>query len=259
MANKDRSFDGISEHFARKIYGGIKGQIRLDVLWRDISESLPDFLSTPRAVLDVGAGLGQIAVRLAEAGHRVEVNDISEEMLALAQQSAKEAGVQAKMGWHHSPLQELPALLPHRFDLIMCHAVLEWLAKPLEAIQIVDALVKESGWLSLTFYNRDALVYHNLIRGNFNKALSGDFAGDANSLTPPNPLTAQQVERWLQNQEFEVVVKSGIRVFNDYVRDPRGGNSLPEAVREMELLYSNQEPFIGLGRYIHFLCRRKTP
>ncbi|WIO73197.1 methyltransferase domain-containing protein [Porticoccaceae bacterium LTM1] len=259
MATSDRSFDGISEHFARKIYGGIKGQIRLDVLWRDISESLPDFLSKPRTVLDVGAGLGQIAIRLAKAGHRVEVNDISEEMLSLAQQTARESGVQGKIGWHHSPLQDLPTLLPHQFDLVMCHAVLEWLANPSEAIQVLDALVKEGGWLSLTFYNRDALVYRNLIRGNFNKAISNDFAGDPNSLTPPNPLTASEVERWLHQQGFEVMVKSGIRVFNDYVRDPRGGNSLPEAVREMELLHSNQEPFIGLGRYIHFLCRRKTP
>ena len=138
----------------------------------------------------------------------------------------------------------------------MCHAVLEWLAEPAEAIPVLDQSVAEGGWLSLTFYNRDALVYRNLVRGNFNRAISRDVAGDPNSLTPPNPLSPATVELWLKQQGFEVVAKSGIRVFYDYVRSPSGGNTVPEAVREMELLHSNQEPFMGLGRYIHFLCRR---
>lgn len=251
----DRNFDGISEHFASKIYGSLKGQIRLDVLWRDICEHLGDFLSQPRRVLDVGAGLAQLAIRLSQAGHRVDINDISQEMLVLAQQAACEQHVQEQIGWHHCSLQELPAGLNQQFDVVMCHAVLEWLAQPAAAIPALKELVAEGGWLSLTFYNRDALVYRNLVRGNFNKVLEGNFSGDPDSLTPPHPLRATDVVEWLQMAGFKVVARSGIRVFNDYVRNPSGGNTVPEAVRKMELRYSNQEPYLWLGRYLHLLAQ----
>ena len=32
----DRSFDAIADHFEKKVYGGLKGDIRLAVLRRDI-------------------------------------------------------------------------------------------------------------------------------------------------------------------------------------------------------------------------------
>lgn len=256
MSQQDKNFDGMAERFAGKIYGGLKGQIRLDVLWRDISGQLTDFLNQPRTVLDVGAGLGQLALRLAKAGHKVTLNDISADMLALAQQAAESRGLRETVNWSHAPLQQLPESFPQRFGLVMCHAVLEWLSEPAQAIAVLDQLLDEQGWLSLTFYNRDALVYRNLVRGNFNKVVSGDFSGDPNSLTPPNPLVPAMVEQWLSECGLKIVTKSGIRVFHDYVRNPSGGNTLPETVREMELLHSNQEPFVGLGRYIHLLCRR---
>ena len=97
MSEGDRNFDGIAERFANKIYGGLKGQIRLDVLWRDISENLADFFAQPKTVLDVGAGLGQLAARLAQAGHSVAVNDISGEMLTLARQTAEKIGIRDAM------------------------------------------------------------------------------------------------------------------------------------------------------------------
>ncbi len=252
----DRNFDGISTHFANKIYGGLKGQIRLDVLWRDIDEHLGKFLTESRRVLDVGAGLAQIAIRLAQSGHCVHINDISKEMLALSQDAASKAEMRDKIRWHCCPFQNLPSDINEPFDLVMCHAVLEWLSDPVAAIPILESLVTDNGWLSLTFYNRNALIYRNLVRGNFNKVLKADYAGDPASLTPPNSLLVDQVRAWLQKSGFTVIEQSGIRVFNDYVRNPTGGNTVPEAIRDMELRFSRQEPFLWLGRYIHLLCKK---
>ncbi len=55
MADNDRNFDDVANHFANKIYGGLKGTLRLAVLWRDISEILPQLSSNQ--VLDIGAGI----------------------------------------------------------------------------------------------------------------------------------------------------------------------------------------------------------
>ena len=87
QSNQDRNFDDISEHFAKKVYGGLKGEIRLAVLRRDIFDWV-QAQNRPLRVLDVGAGLAQLSIELAQAGHDVTVNDISQNMLELAKQQA---------------------------------------------------------------------------------------------------------------------------------------------------------------------------
>jgi S-adenosylmethionine-dependent methyltransferase len=42
------------------------------------------------------------------------------------------------------------------FDVIICHAVLEWLADPQDALGRLSGLLKADGLLSLMFYNRNA-------------------------------------------------------------------------------------------------------
>ena len=84
----DRNFDDIAEHFSRKVYGGLKGQIRLAVLRRDIFawvDQQTTKLQRPLRVIDVGAGLAQLSIELAQQGCDVTVNDISANMLAHAQ------------------------------------------------------------------------------------------------------------------------------------------------------------------------------
>jgi SAM-dependent methyltransferase/3-polyprenyl-4-hydroxybenzoate decarboxylase len=55
-----------------------------DVCDRDLAEALAEHAPSPRRVLDVGCGLGQVARHAAANGHRVVAIDISEVALALA-------------------------------------------------------------------------------------------------------------------------------------------------------------------------------
>jgi len=251
--NKDRNFDDLAERFQRKVYGGLKGEIRLAVLWRDIEPLLPEANDKPLRILDIGAGLGQLAIRLAKLGHQVVVNDISEEMLAIARESAEKEGVLANIEWHHCPLQVLSKEIEGQFDLILCHAVVEWLADPEPLILQLKAFLLPTGILSFTYYNRHSLEYRNLIRGNFNLLKKDKFVPDPGSLTPGNPIYPEQVRKWVFEAGLQVRFQSGIRVFHDYVTTQRGGHGVPEDVIEMELRYSQQEPFLWLGRYIHLI------
>ena len=131
MMNQDRNFDDISAHFEKKIYGGLKGEIRLAVLRHDIFDwvkSWQQIHNRPLRVLDVGAGLAQISIELAKDGHDVTINDISANMLEIAKQNAGEAA--QTITWHTCPYQQLDDKLTGKYDLILCHAVLEWLAEP---------------------------------------------------------------------------------------------------------------------------------
>ena len=208
-----------------------------------------------RTVLDAGAGLAQLAVELAAAGHRVMVNDLSDKMLAEARRRAEQQGVLERMSWRQGPFQALVQEQP--YDLVLCHAVLEWLAEPRAAIDALAALVRPGGCLSLAFYNRDAQVFRNLVRGNFKKVQSGAVHGAAGGLTPRHPLVPDEVTDWLADSGLRVETRAGIRVFRDYVTTPMGGHLDDDAVVAMELEWSQREPFWRLGRYIHFLCRKE--
>ena len=65
----DRSFDGKALKFSRNIYQHSKGALRQQILMRDLTELA--VLSQPTAILDVGAGQGQLALALAKLGHSV--------------------------------------------------------------------------------------------------------------------------------------------------------------------------------------------
>ena len=261
ISSRDRNFDDISAHFEKKIYGGLKGEIRLAVLRHDIFGWVKSWQQThnrPLRVLDVGAGLAQISIELAKDGHDVTINDISANMLEIAKQNAGETA--QTITWHTCPYQQLDDKLTGKYDLILCHAVLEWLAEPKLIMDFFDRWLvddrAEKGVLSLCFYNPASFVYRNLVMGNFNLLHNKDFKADNGSLTPNHPVAKDEVIAWINDHHYQILHTSGLRVFHDYSPLKRGGHTNPQAVIEMEVAYSGQDPYKWLGRYLHFLVSK---
>ena len=273
----DRSFDTIADYFEKKVYGGLKGDIRLAVLRRDIfayTAQMSKELGRPLRVLDVGAGLAQIAIELAAQGHSVVINDISANMLEKAKASAAEIDRNLDIRWYVCPYQEIEDKLAidelqnkdsmakntektAKFDLIMSHALLEWLAEPAAIMDFCDRQLAEHGALSLCFYNPASFDYRNLIMGNFNLLDNTDYKADTKkSLTPNYPVAKEEVESWLTTHHYQTILTSGLRVFHDYAPLKRGGHNDPDAVIRMELRYSQREPYKWLGRYLHIMATR---
>lgn len=247
---EDRYFDQQAARFAEKIYGGSKGAIRLAVLKADLLDILP---SEPMRVLDVGAGMGHIALWLAEQGHHLTLLEPSAVMMAHAEQGFREAGATARFettAWQQWEPEE-------RYDLVICHAVLEWLAAPETIVPFLRRCTADEGWLSLAFYNRDALIYRNLLKGHFRKLRKNDFAGEGQSLTPQKPLDPHALETHLQN-DWWIEQRSGIRVFHDYMPPEFQARTAMNELIEMELAYRRHPVFSGLGRYLHWLCRPRV-
>jgi S-adenosylmethionine-dependent methyltransferase len=187
-------------------------------------------------------------------------------MLGLARDRAREAGVEDVIGWHCGPYQAMAALFKEQiadqsdlpFDLVLCHALLEWLRVPELLIPTLAPLIRPTGHLSLCFYNPASIIYRNLIRGNFNWLQQAQtYTADNGSLTPNNPCTIEQVRGWLAQSQFKIQTESGLRVFSDYVVDKRGGHQVPELVLAMELAYASQEPYKWMGRYLHVLAKKE--
>ena len=252
---QDRNFDDLSHKFKRKIYDSPKGIIRLEVVWDDLLASLPELQGPPLRILDAGAGMGQIALRLARLGHEVVLCDHSLEMLRLAEQCFAEELPAANVQFIHTPIQQLHEHVAGQFDLVLFHAVLEWLAEPETTLQTVLRHCRPGAALSLLFYNRHALTYLNLIKGNLRKVAAGEYQGDPKSLTPTHPLDPDEVRSWLEASGISIICKSGVRFFYDMMwPDARDGRSL-EDILMLEKNLAHQEPFASLGRYVHLLAR----
>ena len=246
---KDRHFDALAGRFAEKIYGGAKGAIRLAVLQADLAEVLPD---RPLRVLDIGAGLGHMSLWLAERGHQVTLAEPAEPMLEAARERFSAAGQPAT--FIQAPWQELLGQLNEPYDLVLCHAVLEWLAEPHAIVPVLHQLTAPGGWLSLAFYNRDALVYRNLLKGHFRKLRSDVLAGEKQSLTPQRPIDPRELEAKM-SPSWLIEHRSGVRVFHDYMPTEFQARAELLDLLEMELAYRRHPTIGNMGRYLHWLCR----
>lgn len=249
----DRNFDSIAAKFQQNIYNTSKGRLRQCVLQRDLAELLDSTELGNCSVLDVGGGQGQLALWLAERGHAVTLTDVSAEMLAIA--AAQAAAQQLPLNIAQLSLQQL-AEQGKQSPLVLCHAVLEWLADPELAIDQLWHLVAPGGVLSLMFYNVDAKRFSNILYGNFDYVLRDLSYKKKVSLSPQNPLDPQQVTKWCQQQGFELFSKTGVRCFHDYLRDRTEQQTAFDKLLEIELRYNRTEPYASLGRYQHLLLRK---
>jgi S-adenosylmethionine-dependent methyltransferase len=153
----DQDFDAVAEAFEGEIYGSSKGMVRLGVLQVDLLSAVPALGSGGLSVLDAGGGAGRLAVLLAEAGNRVILADPSREMLSRTERTA--SGPSGSLRTVRSSIQNLAEELDgERFDVVCCHAVLEWLADPEGAVGHLADFLGPEGRLSLMFYNRNAAL-----------------------------------------------------------------------------------------------------
>ncbi len=259
VMTNDRNFNDLARRFTDNIYGSPKGRIRLAILQEDLDLLLGHFpANTPLRILDAGSGLGYMALYLAQRGHEVVLCDHSSEMLQRARQLFATQAPAAKVTFIESAVQELHQHVQGQFDLVMFHAVLEWVSEPLRTLESLLTFLRPGGYFSLLFYNRNSLVMRNLLRGNFRKLVAGQYAGDPNSLTPTNPLLPEEVLGWLDAIGLTVLSRTGVRIIYDYLsRELREQRSLEDII-EMERRFCRQEPFIGLGRYMHVVAQAKV-
>ena len=252
MSQRDQSFDGITRKFSRNIYNTNKGRLRLAILSRDLTPCVPDeHTATLPNVLDVGGGLGQLSMLFARAGCQVMHTDISAEIVAQAQQLHKHEQLSSHYQYHVAPLQELPERLNQQYDIVLCHAVLEWLADPRAAIATLKQLLAPQGRLSLMFYNRDAKILANIIFGNFDYVKAGLSVKKTVRMSPQQPIAPAIMSDWLHEQNLRVVQKTGVRCFHDYLRN-QGDQKRFNELLELELRYNQQSPFVDIGRYLHW-------
>lgn len=249
---RDKTFDQLSRKFRRNIYQTFKGKLRLAILERDF-EAL-NLHQAPLSILDIGAGQGQYALMLAKKGHHLTLIEPAIEMLTLAQESFLREGLEAN--FYQESLEKLPELPLPQFDLITCHAMIEWLPEPERFLQLALPTLKPGGKLSLLFYNREGLIYHNLIRGNYYYVEKGQFQGEKGSLTPISPICPKWLKEQIEKYQLTLLKESGIRTYYDFMAPAARQRISEEDHLAMELRYSERSEYQGHARYLHWLLEK---
>ncbi|MFO6485036.1 tRNA uridine 5-oxyacetic acid(34) methyltransferase CmoM [Escherichia coli] len=253
---QDRNFDDIAEKFFRDVTAPPKGSF--DRLFCGRSDHvLAEMGPQKLRVLDAGGGEGQTAIKMAERGASVPFCDLSAQMIDRAKQAAEAKGVSDNMQFIHCAAQDVASHLETPVNLILFHAVLEWVADPRGVLQTLWSVLRPGGVLSLMFYNAHGLLMHNMVAGNFDYVQAGMPKKKKRTLSPDYPRDPAQVYLWLEEAGWQIMGKTGVRVFfHDYLREKHQQRDCYEALLELETRYCRQEPYITLGRYIHVTARK---
>ncbi len=120
-------------------------------------------------VVDVGAGTGGFAVRLAKLGHHVTVVDPSPDALAAARWRAAELGV--TLTAVQGEASELAGLVGDgAADLVVCHNVLEYVDSPAAAMAAIARVLRPGGTVSVLAANVVAAVLQRALAGRYDEA-----------------------------------------------------------------------------------------
>lgn len=237
-------FDTVGAAFEQDIYGGSKGYVRLRVLCEDLYAGVPELRRGGLRVLDLGGGAGRVAIELAQHGNAVTLCDPSRYMTQLARAAVGAAGVEDAVDVRRLGAHELDSLPIRSFDVALCHAVLEWLDSPRDAVVALADQLAPAGTMSLMFYNENAAI----LKGALGGARRSSWGGGA------KPLAERSVRGWLSELGLAVRSKAGIRIFYDHMTGSRRAELRDDEILAIEQQYRNTEPFASLGQHIHFIC-----
>jgi ubiquinone/menaquinone biosynthesis C-methylase UbiE len=208
-------------------------------------------------ILDAGGGSGSFSLPLAQQGHRVCLLDISDQMLAIAQDRARaiEPALLTRVDFCCAPVEHVERLYsPGHFDLVLCHTLLEYLEEPEKTIHALSRMVREGGLLSLQFVTpfADALRWA-LARQDLEKARLAlrQQVSTADLFGLPRRVFDPAVMRRLMREEaLDVVAEYGIRIFADYLPAARLEDAdFLRHLMDLELAASSLDPYRLIGRY----------
>jgi S-adenosylmethionine-dependent methyltransferase len=224
---------------------------------------------TALEVVDVGAGTGGFAVRLARLGHHVTVVDPSPDALAAARWRAAELGVtltavQGEAG-------DLAGLVGEgTADLVVCHNVLEYVDSPAAAMAAIARVLQPGGTVSVLAANVVAAVLQRALSGRYEDArrLLSANAGDplipaptravapGRGLAEHRRFTLAELTALIEGTGLRAGDAFGVRIFGGLL--PRAGAdpATADALRDLEAAAAAYPALRDIAARLHIFGHR---
>jgi S-adenosylmethionine-dependent methyltransferase len=227
-------------------------------------------------VVDVGAGTGGFAVRLAALGHHVTVVDPSPDALAAARWRAAELGVtltavQGEAG-------DLAGLVGEgTADLVVCHNVLEYVDSPAAAMTAIARVLRAGGTVSVLAANVVAAVLQRALAGRYDEARrlldprshsaesNGPFApapaapaapGPGPAITEHRRFTLAELTALIEGAGLRVGEAQGIRVFAGLLPGAGADPNAADALRDLEAAAAGYPALRDIAARLHIVAFR---
>lgn len=253
--------------------GNLRNVVRQELVTRQLARHLP---AAPALVLDVGAGQGTQALRLAAAGHDVTAVEPDAAMRAVfeADAAALEPADRARTRVVNGDLTTLAAeRQPTTYDVVLCHGVLMYLPDSRMAVTELGRRVAPGGIASIVARNGDAMAWRPAARHDWSGArtmLDETAEARAANRAPRyrNEIgvdaradTLASLNADFEAAGLEVVAWYGIRVASD---DVALDEAPPEADTLASLLDVEErlgvtDPYRALGTLLHVVATRRRP
>ncbi|MFP3990831.1 class I SAM-dependent methyltransferase [Streptomyces sp. E11-3] len=155
--------------------GGLRNVVRQELVARQLDEQIAARFPVGQRlrVLDVGAGQGTQALRLARAGHQVTGVESDPVMLAAAREAlaTEPEGIVKRVRLIEGDGRETGVhFTPGSFDIVLCHGVLMYVDEPDAMLAGLARVLAPGGLLSLVVRNADALAMRPGLTGDWDTA-----------------------------------------------------------------------------------------
>jgi len=254
---------GLADHFADEAYAATKGIVRTYVMHEQLLAHLPP---PPASVLDVGGGAGHQSFPLAQAGHQVTLLDASPAMLDKARQRLDR--LPAETGQRVTFVESdgakaAAAVGGQRFDAVLCHGVLGYLARPEPVVEQLCRCAADGGIVSIQAGNAGVSALRPAMEGRWADALAAfDVTSEIGVLgLPTYAHTVEQLSDLLRTGGVEPVRWYGVWHFVDWLDlggvpvDP-SDTAQVAAAAAVELEAGSRDPYRQLSRLFHLVGRK---
>ena len=251
--------------------GNLRNVVRQEVVSRQLGDHLP---RRGARVLDVGAGQGTQALRLAHLGHDVTALEpdraMRDVLTAAVDRETFPSGGRVRVV--DGRLGELPAAVTGTaYGVVLCHGVLMYLPESDTAVAELAARVAPGGMLSVLTRNAASMAWRPAARGQWNAALAMldelDVAlAEGRDATYTNEIgSSARADRRdhlvaiCQEAGLDLEAWYGVRIATDSVPADTpvpGDREELAAVFDLEERLGRTDPYRSMGSLMHLVARR---
>ena len=219
--------------------------------------------SPPLHVLDAGGGNGFDSLALARMNHKIEIADISQQMLNDARANAALAGVTDRLQTHTADIHSLEKVFDdNQFDIVLCHNVIQYLDDIESILESFGRLLKPGGFLSLISTNQYSLPYQAaFLEQDLDKAY--DLLDQSSQYNPvfdinEHEYRPDEVIGWLEKLGLKLETQYGIRCLYNYwgTNELKEDSAIYEKLKKLEMEFTERDPYRQTARQFQLIARK---